>query len=66
MAVFVLRNDIYLLEAKWTNKPTEKSDLVVFNEKVSSNRDLQEVYLSVLLVIAVMQLKRFVMVEKLR
>ena len=33
---FVLRNDIYLLEAKWTNKPTEKSDLVVFNEKVSS------------------------------
>ena len=33
---FVLRNDIYLLEAKWTNKLTEKSDLVVFNEKVSS------------------------------
>lgn len=33
---FVLRNDIYLLEAKWTNKPTEKSDLIVFNEKVSS------------------------------
>lgn len=33
---FVLRNDVYLLEAKWTNKPTEKSDLVVFNEKVSS------------------------------
>ena len=33
---FVLRNDIYLLEAKWTNKPTEKNDLVVFNEKVSS------------------------------
>ena len=33
---FVLRNDIYLLEAKWMNKPTEKSDLVVFNEKVSS------------------------------
>lgn len=33
---FVLRNDIYLLEAKWTNKLTEKCDLVVFNEKVSS------------------------------
>lgn len=33
---FVLRNDIYLLEAKWTNKQTEKNDLVVFNEKVSS------------------------------
>ncbi len=33
---FVLRNDIYLLEAKWTNKLTEKNDLVVFNEKVSS------------------------------
>lgn len=33
---FVLRNDVYLLEAKWTNKPTEKSDLVVCNEKVSS------------------------------
>ena len=33
---FVLRNDIYLLEAKWTNRQTEKSDLVVFNEKVSS------------------------------
>lgn len=33
---FVLRNNVYLLEAKWTNKPTEKSDLVVFNEKVSS------------------------------
>lgn len=33
---FVLKNGIYLLEAKWTNKQTEKSDLVVFNEKVSS------------------------------
>ena len=33
---FVLKNDIYLLEAKWTNKQTEKNDLVVFNEKVSS------------------------------
>lgn len=33
---FVLRNDTYLLEAKWTNRQTEKSDLVVFNEKVSS------------------------------
>lgn len=33
---FVLRNNVYLLEAKWTNKPTEKSDLVVLNEKVSS------------------------------
>lgn len=33
---FVLRNEVYLLEAKWTNKLTEKSDLVIFNEKVSS------------------------------
>lgn len=33
---FVLKNAIYLLEAKWTNRKTEKSDLVVFNEKVSS------------------------------
>lgn len=33
---FVLRNDVYLLETKWINKQTEKSDLMVFNEKVSS------------------------------
>lgn len=33
---FVLKNDIYLLEAKWTNKPTDKAALVVFNNKVSS------------------------------
>ena len=42
---FVLRNDIYLLEAKWTNKPTEKSDLVVFNEKVSSKSGFVERFL---------------------
>jgi hypothetical protein len=33
---FVLRDDIYLLEAKWTSKKTEKSDLVIFKEKVST------------------------------
>ena len=33
---FILRNEVYLLEAKWANKQTDKSDLVVFNEKVSS------------------------------
>jgi hypothetical protein len=33
---FVLNNEVYLLEAKWRNKPTDKADLVVFNEKVSS------------------------------
>ena len=33
---FVLRDEVYLLEAKWTNKPIDKSELVIFNEKVSS------------------------------
>jgi hypothetical protein len=33
---FVLRNEVYLLEAKWTAKPIDKSQLVIFNEKVSS------------------------------
>lgn len=33
---FVLKDDVYLLEAKWTNKLTDKADLVVFNNKVSS------------------------------
>ncbi len=33
---FILNNEVYLLEAKWRNKPTDKADLVVFNEKVSS------------------------------
>jgi len=33
---FTLRNEVYLLEAKWTNKPIDKAGLVVFNEKVSS------------------------------
>lgn len=33
---FLLHNEVYLLEAKWTNKKIGKGDLVVFNEKVSS------------------------------
>ena len=33
---FVLRNTVYLLEAKWTSKQIDKADLVVFNNKVSS------------------------------
>lgn len=33
---FILNNEVYLIEAKWRNKPTDKADLVVFNEKVSS------------------------------
>lgn len=33
---FILHNEVYLLEAKWTNKKIEKADLVVFNEKVAS------------------------------
>lgn len=31
-----MRNEIYLLEAKWTSKPIDKGQLVIFNEKVSS------------------------------
>lgn len=33
---FILDNNIYLLEAKWTNNKISKGDLVIFNEKVSS------------------------------
>lgn len=33
---FILHNEVYLLEAKWTSKQINKGDLVVFNEKVSS------------------------------
>lgn len=33
---FVLKNEVYLLEAKWTSKPVDKGQLVIFNEKVSS------------------------------
>jgi hypothetical protein len=33
---FILRDECYLLEAKWTSKPIDKGDLVIFNEKVSS------------------------------
>jgi hypothetical protein len=33
---FVLRDECYLLEAKWTTKPIDKSQLVILNEKVSS------------------------------
>jgi hypothetical protein len=33
---FILHNEVYLLEAKWTSKQIDKADLVVFNEKVSS------------------------------
>lgn len=33
---FLLHNEVYLLEAKWTNKKIDKGDLVIFNEKVSS------------------------------
>lgn len=33
---FLLHNEVYLLEAKWTNKKINKGDLVIFNEKVSS------------------------------
>ena len=33
---FILRDSIYLLEAKWTSKEIGKDDLVVFNSKVST------------------------------
>ena len=33
---FILHNEIYLLEAKWTSREIDKGDLVIFNEKVSS------------------------------
>jgi hypothetical protein len=33
---FCLNNEIYLLEAKWQSTPSNKSDLVVFNEKAKS------------------------------
>ena len=38
---FVLRNDIYLLEAKWTSKIIDKSDLILFNSKVSSKSNFK-------------------------
>lgn len=33
---FLLYNEVYLLEAKWTSRKIDKGDLVIFNEKVSS------------------------------
>ena len=33
---FILHNEVYLLEAKWTNKQIGKTDLVAFNDKVAS------------------------------
>lgn len=33
---FMFMNEIYLIEAKWTKNKVSKSDLVVFNEKVTS------------------------------
>jgi hypothetical protein len=33
---FILRDEVYLLEAKWTSKVIDKADLVVFNNKVLS------------------------------
>lgn len=33
---FLLHNEVYLLEAKWTSKKIDKGNLVIFNEKVSS------------------------------
>ena len=33
---FKFHNEIYLIEAKWTQKEITKSDLVIFNEKVNS------------------------------
>lgn len=34
-----MHNEVYLLEAKWTNKKVDKGDLVIFNEKVSSKSE---------------------------
>jgi hypothetical protein len=33
---FILRDEVYLLEAKWTTQKTGKADLVVFKDKVSN------------------------------
>lgn len=33
---FCLGNEVYLLEAKWQSSPSDKSELVIFNEKVKS------------------------------
>ncbi|MFW6311612.1 MAG: restriction endonuclease [Nanoarchaeota archaeon] len=33
---FMFQNEVYLLEAKWTKKPVDKSALVNFNSKVLS------------------------------
>lgn len=36
---FILKDEVYLLEAKWTSRFTDKADLVVFNSKVKSKSD---------------------------
>lgn len=36
---FELDHEIYLLEAKWTKKPTEKSDLVIFSSKIDGKSE---------------------------
>lgn len=33
---FILYNEVYLLESKWTSKQIDKGDLVIFNDKVTS------------------------------
>jgi len=33
---FILKDEVYLLEAKWTTKPIDKSKLIIFNSNVSS------------------------------
>lgn len=33
---FILHNEVYLIEAKWTSRPVDKANLVVFNEKALS------------------------------
>jgi hypothetical protein len=33
---FILRDNVYLSEAKWQNAPVDNADLVIFNHKVSS------------------------------
>jgi len=33
---FVLKDEVYLLEAKWTSKKIDKADLVIFKDKVST------------------------------
>lgn len=44
---FELHNEVYLLEAKWTSKPIDKGNLVIFNEKVASKSSFTRgVYIS--------------------